>query len=64
MTQKQFDDLRHRQLLTQRAFKPSKQVTSRRSAKNASKHVGKWVKGGRITHDVSLERIFNHPSWR
>lgn len=56
--------MRHHQLMVQRRFKPSRPITSRRQAKSHATGVGQHLKGGRITHEVNLETIFNHPAWK
>lgn len=44
------------------AFRPTRNVTSRRSAKNPSSGQ-KFIIGGRIISEVSLEKVFNPPNW-
>ena len=44
------------------AFRPTRRVTSRRSAKHPS--VGKVYKNSRVVPQVHLETIFNHPAWK
>lgn len=57
----EYGRLRLIQSSLQRRFKPAVHITSRRSSKHNS--TGKVFKTSRVLPQVSLEKVFNHPSW-